>query len=262
MRSLNIGATGMLAQQTNVEVISNNIANMNTTGYTQRKAIFHDLLYQNMRRAGFSSSDSDTIVPAGIQIGLGVKTAAVYRIPSQGNLLYTGKPLNLALQGRGYFQIELPDGTTAYTRDGSFQPNADGEIVTHDGYRVVGPGVIPAEAEDVTVNESGEIQYKLTGENNWVQAGQMLTVLFVNDAGMDAIGDNLFLESEASGAPVEGVPGQDGRGKVLQDYLETSNVNVVSEITDLISAQRAYEMNSKVVTTSDEMLSTVSRLKT
>lgn len=251
----------MLAQQTNVEVISNNIANMNTTAYTQRKAIFHDLLYQNVMRAGVSSSTADTIVPAGIQIGLGVKTAAVYRVPTQGNMQYTGKPLNLALQGRGYFQIELPDGTTAYTRDGSFQPNANGQIVTHDGYTVIGPGAIPIDALDVTVTPAGEVYYKLTGQSNLVQAGQIQTALFVNEAGMEAIGDNLFLESDASGAPVEGIPGQDGRGNVLQEWLESSNVNVVSEITDLISAQRAYEMNSKVVTTSDEMLSTVSRLK-
>lgn len=251
----------MLAQQTNVEVISNNIANMNTTAYTQRKAIFHDLLYQNVRRAGVSSSDADTIVPAGIQMGLGVKTAAVYRIPSQGNLLMTGKALNVALQGRGYFQIEMPDGTEGYTRDGSFQLNADGEIVTHDGYRLIGPGAIPAEAEDIQISPEGEVNYKLQGEMAWAVAGQISTVLFVNEAGMDAIGDNYFLESEASGPPLEGVPGRDGRGKLLQEYLEGSNVNVVSEITDLISAQRAYEMNSKVVTTSDEMLSTVSRLK-
>ncbi|WP_413207050.1 flagellar basal-body rod protein FlgG [Rhodospirillum sp. A1_3_36] len=261
MRSLNIGATGMLAQQTNVEVISNNIANMNTTAYTRRRAEFHDLLYQNLRRAGSNSSDTGTIVPTGVQLGLGVKTAAVYRITEQGSLLSTDNSLDLALQGPGYFQIDLPSGETGYTRDGSFQLSADGEVVTHDGYRVSGISAIPANAVSITVNTSGEVLYKLDGTTTMTSAGQLNTAIFANEAGLNAIGDNYLLETAASGQATTGTPGSAGYGTVLQGFLETSNVNVVSEITELISAQRAYEMNSKVISTSDEMMSTVSRLK-
>ncbi|GEO81794.1 flagellar basal-body rod protein FlgG [Pararhodospirillum oryzae] len=261
MRSLNIGATGMLAQQTNVEVISNNIANMNTTAYTRRRAEFHDLLYQNMRRAGSPSSDTGTIVPTGVQLGLGVKTAAVYRITEQGSLTSTDNSLDLALQGQGYFQIDLPTGETAYTRDGSFQLSPDGEVVTHDGYRVQGLSAIPANAVEIAVNPTGEVNYKLDGQTTMASAGQITTAIFANEAGLNAIGDNLFLETPASGNPTTGTPGSAGFGTVLQGFLETSNVNVVSEITDLISAQRAYEMNSKVITTSDEMMSTLTRMK-
>jgi flagellar basal-body rod protein FlgG len=261
MRSLNIGATGMLAQQTNVEVISNNIANMNTTAYNRRRAEFHDLLYQNLRQQGSASSDTGTIVPTGVQLGLGVKTAAVYRITTQGSLLSTDNTLDLALEGDGYFQIEMPSGETGYTRDGSFQLSADGEVVTHDGYRVAGLSAIPTTATTITVNTSGEVLYKLDGTTAMQSAGQLSTAIFPNEAGLNAIGDNYFLETAASGAPSTATPGSSGYGTVLQGFLETSNVNVVSEITDLISAQRAYEMNSKVISTSDEMMSTVSRLK-
>ncbi len=261
MRSLNIGATGMLAQQTNVEVISNNIANMNTTAYTRRRAEFHDLLYQNLRRAGSASSDSGTIVPTGVQLGLGVKTAAVYRITEVGSVLSTDNSLDLALEGKGYFQIDLPSGETAYTRDGSFQLSADGEVVTHDGYRVQGLSAIPTNAVSITVNSSGEVLYKVDGTSTLQSAGQIQTATFANEAGLNAIGDNYFLETAASGTPTTGTPGSPGFGTVLQGFLETSNVNVVSEITELISAQRAYEMNSKVITTSDEMMSAVSRMK-
>ncbi|MCF8481851.1 MAG: flagellar basal-body rod protein FlgG [Rhodospirillum sp.] len=261
MRSLNIGATGMLAQQTNVEVISNNIANMNTTAYTRRRAEFHDLLYQNLRRAGSTSSDTGTIVPTGVQLGLGVKTAAVYRITEQGSMLNTDNSLDLALEGPGYFQIEMPSGETSYTRDGSFQLSADGEVVTHDGYRVSGLSAIPTAATSITVNTSGEVTYTLDGTTTQSSAGQISTAIFANEAGLNAIGDNYFLETAASGQPTTSTPGSTGYGTVLQGFLETSNVNVVSEITELISAQRAYEMNSKVISTSDEMMSTVSRLK-
>ncbi|MBK1666233.1 flagellar basal-body rod protein FlgG [Rhodospirillum rubrum] len=261
MRALNIGATGMLAQQTNVEVISNNIANMNTTAYTRRRAEFHDLLYQNLRRAGSNSSDTGTIVPTGVQLGLGVKTAAVYRITEQGSVTSTDNALDLAIQGKGYFQIDLPSGETAYTRDGAFQLSPNGEIVTHDGYRVTGLGAIPTNAESITINPTGEVLYKIDGQTALVNAGQIQTAIFPNDAGLNAIGDNYLTETAGSGAPTTGVPGSVGFGTILQGYLESSNVNVVSEITELISAQRAYEMNSKVITTSDEMLSTVSRMK-
>jgi len=261
MRSLNIGATGMLAQQQNVEVISNNIANMNTTAYTRRRTEFHDLLYQTLRRAGSTSSDSGDIVPAGVQVGLGVKTAAVYRITQQGSLVSTDNELDMAIQGEGYFQVDLPSGETGYTRDGSFQLSPDGEVVTHDGYVVQGIQAIPNEAVSITVNSSGEVLYQLDGQSNLVNAGQIRLAIFPNEAGLDAVGDNLFKETAASGTPTVNNPGQPGYGTVLQGFLESSNVNVVSEITELISAQRAYEMNSKVISTSDELLSTVSRMK-
>ncbi|KAA5606758.1 flagellar basal-body rod protein FlgG [Roseospira marina] len=261
MRSLSIGATGMLAQQQNVEVISNNIANMNTTAYTRRRTEFHDLLYQSLRRAGSTSSDTGDIVPAGVQLGLGVKTAAVYRITEQGSMLSTNNSLDLAIEGKGYFQIDLPSGETGYTRDGSFQLSPDGEVVTHDGYKVQGVSTIPNEAVSITINQSGEVLYKLDGQNALVNAGQIQLALFPNEAGLNPEGDNLFTETEASGAPSTNNPGQPGYGTVLQGFLETSNVNVVSEITELISAQRAYEMNSKAITTSDEMMSTISRMQ-
>jgi flagellar basal-body rod protein FlgG len=261
MRSLAIGATGMLAQQTNVEVISNNIANMNTTAFARRRAEFNDLLYQNMRRVGTQSSDTGTIVPAGIQLGLGVKTAAVYRITEQGSLSNTDNPLDLAIQGKGYFQIEMPNGDTAYTRDGSFQLSADGELVTHDGYAVQ-PGItVPQDAVSVTINASGEVLVKLDGQVTPQNVGQIQIATFANEAGLDAIGDNLLLETPASGDAITSTPGETGYGTLLQGFLETSNVNVVSEITELISAQRAYEMNSKVIQTSDEMMAQVNQLK-
>ena len=261
MRSLNIAATGMVAQQTNVEVISNNIANMNTTAYARRRAEFNDLLYQNIKRGGAASSDAGTIVPAGIQLGMGVKTAAVYRITEQGSLLNTNNTFDLAIQGKGYFQVLLPSGETAYTRDGSFQINADGLLVTHEGYQVQ-PGIsIDSAAIDVTVNNSGEILVKLDGQVTATNAGQIQLATFANEAGLEAMGKNLFKETPASGQASAAVPGTTGYGTLLQGFLETSNVNVVAEVTDLISAQRAYEMNSKVIQTSDDMMSTVVNLK-
>jgi len=261
MRSLAIGATGMLAQQTNVETISNNIANMNTTAYARRRAEFNDLLYQNVRRPGATSSDAGTVIPAGVQLGLGVKTAAVYRISEQGNLTNTDNTFDLALQGKGYFQIELPDGDTAYTRDGSFQLSAEGQLVTHEGYTVQ-PGItIPQDATDVTINANGEVLVKVDGQTNPQNVGQLQIATFANEAGLEAVGGNLLMETPASGAPVQGTPGSTGFASILQGFLETSNVNVVSEITELISAQRAYEMNSKVIQASDEMLSAVNRIK-
>ncbi|MGC2855657.1 flagellar basal-body rod protein FlgG [Novispirillum sp. DQ9] len=261
MRSLSIGATGMLAQQTNVEVISNNIANMNTTAYARRRAEFHDLLYQNIRRPGSTSSDAGTVVPAGVQLGLGVKTAAVYRISEQGSLNNTENTFDLALRGKGYFQVQLPSGETAYTRDGTFQPNADGQLVTHDGYQVL-PGItIPQDAVSVTINASGEVLVKVDGEVQPQNVGQIQLATFANEAGLEAIGSNLLLETPASGAAVIGAPGTPGFATTLQGFTETSNVNVVSEITDLIAAQRAYEMNSKVIQTSDDMMAAVNQLK-
>lgn len=261
MRSLNIGATGMLAQQLNVEVISHNIANMNTTAFTRRRAEFQDLLYQNLRRVGSESSDTGTIVPAGVQIGLGVKTAAVYRITEQGNLTLTENTFDLAINGEGYFQIQLPNGDTAFSRAGSFQISADGELVTADGFTVEPAITIPTDAIDVTVNASGQVLVQQDGQVAPSNVGQLQLAIFSNEAGLLAVGDNLFLETPASGTATTGNPGSTGIGTIQQGFLETSNVNVVEEITNLITAQRAYEMNSKVIETSDQMMSTVSNIR-
>ena len=261
MRALDIAATGMQAQQTNVEVISNNIANMTTTGFKRQRAEFQDLIYQNLRRVGSNSSDSGSIVPSGAQIGLGVKTAAIYRINEQGNLQQTSNALDLAIQGNGYFQVTLPTGATAYTRDGTFGLAPDGTIVTADGY-VVQPGIqVPTNATSVTINTSGQVQATISGQTAPQTLGQLQLAAFPNDAGLQAQGGNLFVQTSASGAPVAGTPGSPGFGSVMQGFIETSNVNVVTEITNLITAQRAYEMNSKVITTSDQMLSTLSNLR-
>ncbi|TAN51120.1 MAG: flagellar basal-body rod protein FlgG [Rhodospirillales bacterium] len=261
MRSLNIAATGMLAQQTNVEVISNNIANMNTTAYSRRRPEFNDLLYQNLRRVGANSSDTGTIVPAGVQLGLGVRTAAVYRIAEQGSMLNTDNSLDLAVQGKGYFRIRMPNGDYGYSRDGSFQLSADRQIVTHNGYQVTPGLTVPANAVSVSVNASGQVLVKIDGQVTPQNIGQFDLSTFANEAGLEAIGDNMFLETPASGQASVSTPGQLGYGTLLQGFLETSNVNVVAEVTNLISAQRAYEMNSKVIKTSDEMMGSVTQLK-
>ena len=261
MRALDIAGTGMQAQQTNVEVISNNIANMTTTGFKRRRAEFQDLIYQNLRRVGSNSSDSGTIVPSGAQVGLGVKTAAIYPINEQGNLEQTSNTLDLAIQGSGYFQVTLPSGETAYTRDGTFGLAPDGTIVTADGY-VVQPGLqIPTNATGVTINTSGQVQVTISGQTAPTTVGQLQLATFPNEAGLAAQGDNLYLQTAASGAPVTGNPASPGFGTVMQGFIETSNVNVVTEITNLITAQRAYEMNSRVITASDEMLSTLTNLR-
>lgn len=259
--TLDIGATGMLAQQLNVDVISNNIANMTTTGFKRQRAEFQDLLYQTKVRPGAASSDQGTTIPAGIQQGLGVKAGSVYRINEQGALQMTGNELDVANKGEGYFQITLPSGETAYTRDGSFQLDQTGQMVTSEGY-LLQPGItIPSDAIDITINGSGEVLVKIQGQTALSNVGQIQTALFSNDAGLDALGDNLFLETEASGAPIIGNPGEPGYGALEQGALETSNVNVVQEITSLIQAQRAYEMNSKIIQTGDEMLSTITQLR-
>ncbi len=261
MRSLDSAGTGMQAQQTNVEVISNNIANMTTTGFKRRRAEFQDLIYQNLRRVGSNSSDNGTVVPSGAQVGLGVKTAAIYRINEQGNLQQTSNSLDLAIHGNGHFQVTLPSGETAYTRDGTFSLSPEGQIVTADGYPVA-PGItIPTNAKDVTINAAGEVQVKIDGTTAPQTVGTVQLATFPNDAGLDAQGGNLLLASAASGAPVTGVPGSPGFGSVMQGFIETSNVNVVTEITNLITAQRAYEMNSRVITTSDQMQSTLTNLR-
>lgn len=261
MRSMNIAATGMLAQQLNVEVISNNIANLNTTGFKRQRAEFQDLIYQTERRAGAASSDAGTIVPAGVQIGVGVKAAAVYRINEQGNVLKTDNALDVAIQGRGFFQVQMPDGTTSYTRAGSFQLSPTGEIVTADGL-VVEPGItLPQDTVAITVNASGQVLAQVPGQQAPQTVGQLELATFGNEAGLENIGDNLLVETAASGTPQKGAPGSLGFGKLQQGFLETSNVNVVAEITNLITAQRAYEMNSKVIQVSDEMSRTLTNFR-
>jgi flagellar basal-body rod protein FlgG len=260
MRALDIAATGMQAQQTNVEVISNNIANMTTTGYKAQRVAFQDLLYQDLRRAGSNSSDAGTIVPSGTQIGLGVKTAAIYRIDQQGNLQQTNNTLDMAISGNGWFQVTLPSGQIAYTRDGTFGLSPNGTIVTADGY-VVQPGIqIPTNATNVTINASGQVQVSLPGQTAPQTVGQLQLAVFPNDAGLSAKGGNLFLQTAASGNPVTGAPSAPGFGTVMQGFVENSNVNVVSEVTDLITAQRAYDMNSQVVTATNQMLQTLTQL--
>ncbi len=261
MRSLSIAATGMLAQQMNVEVISNNIANVNTTGFKRQRAEFQDLLYQDLLRAGTNSSESGTIVPSGIQIGLGVKPAAVYRITEQGNITITGNDLDMAINGKGYFPVEMPTGDIGYTRAGAFGRSPDGDLVTPNGY-IVQPGItIPTNAVGISVNAQGEVSATIQGQTAPQVVGQLQLATFANEAGLQAVGDNLFLETTASGIGTLGTPGAAGFGTIQQGALETSNVNVVAEITNLITAQRAYEMNSRVIQASDEMLSSVVQLR-
>jgi flagellar basal-body rod protein FlgG len=260
MRSLGIASTGMQAQQTNVEVISNNIANVSTTGFKRAKAEFQDLLYQSEARVGTASSEAGTILPTGTQVGLGVRNAGITRVLTQGALTQTDNKFDVAVDGRGYFGITLPNGEIAYTRDGSFKASATGEIVTSQGY-TVNPGItIDPKATDVTINQAGEVIATLsTGKQTTV--GRLQISLFANEAGLDALGGNNFMPTDASGDALPGVPNDPGYGVIRQGYLESSNVNVVQEITSLIQAQRAYEMNSKVIEASDQMMQTTAQLK-
>ena len=261
MRALAIAATGMNAQQTNLEVIANNIANINTTGYKRARAEFSDLLYQVERLQGVPNRANQAIVPEGAHIGLGVKTAAVRNLHVQGALQATGNKFDLALVGQGMFQIEGPDDQTVYTRAGAFNTNANGQLVTVDGYPVV-PGVtIPAEAVEVIVNKTGQIFVRLDGQLELQDLGQLTLATFANEAGLAPMGDNLFRETEASGPAITGVAGDPGFGTIQQGYLESSNVDPVKEITDMISAQRAYEMNSKVIKAADEMAAVITQVR-
>jgi flagellar basal-body rod protein FlgG len=261
MRSLSIGSTGMYAQQMNVEVIANNIANINTTGYKRQRAEFQDLLYQNLRQPGAQTSQTGTIAPSGMQMGSGVKLTAVTRMHTQGNLDITDNQLDLAINGNGYFQIQLPSGELAYTRDGNMQLNQDGQIVTKEGYTVM-PGItIPIDASQISINKNGEVMVKVNGQQDMQNVGQIELARFPNDGGLDIRGDNLFMASRASGNAITGIAGQDNFGAIEQGSLETSNVNVVNEITKMITAQRAYEMNSKVIQSSDDMMGTLTNLR-
>jgi len=255
MNPLFIAATGMVAQQTRVDVIANNLANMNTTGFQRRRASFNDLLYQENQRPNSTHSRASGVVPGGVKAGAGVRVANAYRIMEQGNLNQTGNPLDLAIQGNGYFQVTLPNGQIAYTRAGAFQVDQAGNLVTHDGQRVGGVN-IPAAALEVTINQSGQIFATLNRQDPPQALGQIQITRFANEGSLVPIGDSLFRETPESGAPLPGVPGTQGFGSILQGFLETSNVNPVEEIANLIQAQRAYELNSKVIQTADQMLST------
>lgn len=261
MRALRTAASGMAAQQLNVEVISNNIANMNTVGFKKQRAEFQDLLYQNVERMGAQSSASGTVVPTGIQIGAGVKAGAVYRVTEQGTPQMTGNPYDMAIDGKGYFQISLPSGEKAYTRAGNLQVNPEGQMVTDDGYLLEPAITIPQDANKVSISKTGLVQVTQAGQPAPTTVGQIELASFFNEAGLEAIGDNLLLETAASGPAIVGTPGDAGYGQIMQNYTEASNVDAVAEISALIVAQRAYEMNSKVISTADQMLSVASQVK-
>jgi len=259
IRSLWVAKTGLDAQQTNLDVISNNLANASTTGFKRVKPMFEDLLYQTLRAAG-STTGADAQVPSGLQVGAGVRLGATERVQTQGALMKTDNPLDVAINGSGYFQTQLPDGTAAYTRDGNFARNSQGQIVTQSGF-VVAPGItIPTEALSVTINEAGQVSAVLPGDPQPVVLGDLTLVTFINRGGLSATGGNLFVETAASGPPIPGTPGTDGLGALLQNYAEASNVNVAEELIALIQAQRAYELNTRAIKASDEMLQRVAQL--
>jgi flagellar basal-body rod protein FlgG len=248
-----VAKTGLDAQQTRMSVISNNLANVNTTGFKRGRAVFEDLLYQNVRQAGAQSSQ-DTQLPTGLTLGTGVRTVATEKIFTQGNIMQTNNSLDVAIEGRGFFQILLPDGSLAYSRDGSYQLDNSGQMVTSNGY-VLQPGItIPANTLSMTIGEDGIVTAMTQGSSAPQQVGSLQLSDFINPAGLQAIGQNLFLETAASGAPQSGTPGLNGIGRVMQGALETSNVNTVEELVNMIETQRAYEMNSKAISTSDQML--------
>jgi len=261
MRALSIAASGMQAQQLNVDVISHNIANMNTTSYKRQRAEFQDMLYQNLERPGSTSSASGGVLPLGIQLGVGVRADAVGRVTEQGGIAATGNPYDIAINGRGYFQITMPSGQTGYTRAGNLAVNADGQMVTADGYTLEPAITVPAEATAIQITRDGIVEVTIAGQTDPQQIGQLEIASFINPAGLEAIGDNLYLETPASGTATTATPGSPGLGTLMQGYLELSNVNAVEEISALIVAQRAYEMNARVITAADEMLQSTTQLR-
>ncbi|MDM7942427.1 MAG: flagellar basal-body rod protein FlgG [Hydrogenophaga sp.] len=259
IRSLWIAKTGLDAQQTNLDVISNNLANAATTGYKRVKPVFEDLLYQTLRAAG-GPTGGQAQAPSGLQVGTGVRAGAAERMFLQGNLTQTGNPLDLAINGQGFFQVTLPDGQIGYTRDGNFSRDAQGQLVNQAGY-VLEPGItIPVDALSITVSETGQVSVQLPGQVAPNQVGELQIARFVNQGGLASIGGNLLVETAASGAPTAGVPGVDGAGTLKQFYVEASNVNVAEELVSLIQAQRAYEVNARAVKASDEMLQRLGQL--
>ena len=259
MRALSIAATGMNAQQTNLDVIANNIANINTTGFKRARAEFTDLLYQTDRLKGVPSRANQDIIPEGVHIGLGVRTAAVRSINTQGSLTATGNQLDIALTGNGWFQIEMPGGETQYSRSGAFNTNAEGKLGTTDGHPVIPAITMPTNSVEIIVNESGQVFSRIEGQTDLQELGQLTLAVFPNDAGLALMGGSLFVYSTASGTPTIGIPADPGFAITRQGYLEDSNVDPVKEITELISAQRSYEMNSKVIQAADEMSGVVSK---
>ncbi|PQA87419.1 flagellar basal-body rod protein FlgG [Hyphococcus luteus] len=261
MQALRIAATGMDAQQKRVETVSNNIANMSTTAYDTRRAEFADLHYQQLRAPGAISSSTGLIAPAGIELGLGVRTSAISVNHTQGSLRQTGGDLDLAIEGRGWFEVTLPSGDPAYTRDGAFKKTGEGLIVNSEGYPLAGDITIPQDARSITINANGEVYAYFDGETEGQQVGALQTTIFVNEKGLEAMGGNMFRETQASGAPIPGEPGLDGRGAIRQGFLEESSVDVVAQIADLIEAQRGYELNSKVISAADQMLGSTTQLR-
>ena len=259
IRSLYIAATGMNAQQTNMDVISNNLANTSTNGFKKGRAVFEDLLYQTLRQPGAQSSQQ-TLLPSGLQLGTGVRPAATERIFTQGNLTQTSNAKDVAVNGDGFFQVLMPDGTTAYTRDGSFQVDNNGQLVTASGYPIQPAITIPANALSLTIARDGTVSVTQPGNTANVQIGTFQLATFINNAGLQSLGENLYAETAASGAPNVAQPGTNGAGVLNQNYVETSNVNVVEELVNMIQAQRAYEINSKAVTASDQMLQRLTQM--
>lgn len=259
MRSLWTSTTGMSAQNLNMDVIANNLANVSTTGFKKSRADFQDLLYQIMKVPG-SPTSADTKSPTGIQVGLGVKPAAITKVFTEGDIVQTQNTLDVAIEGAGFFQVNLPDGNTAYTRAGNLKLDGEGRITTSDGYTIEPEIVIPEDAREVTISETGVVSAIVGDETTSTELGNIDLVDFVNDSGLIAIGRNLFRETEASGTALVGTPGTNGIGTLLQGYVENSNVNLVEEMTQMITTQRAYEINSNVITTSDEMMQTVTNM--
>ncbi|MEQ1522443.1 MAG: flagellar basal-body rod protein FlgG [Aestuariivirga sp.] len=259
MRALSIAATGMSAQQLNVEVIANNIANINTTGFKRARAEFTDLLYQVERTNGIPNSSGTGAIPEGAQLGLGTRLAAIRNVHIQGPLANTGNKLDVAINGSGWFQVAGPDGETLYTRDGAFNTNENGQVVTLDGYEVQPSMTVPANTLSIDINKAGEVYAQVAGQTTPTLVGQLTLASFPNSAGLEELGGNLFRQTVSSGSATTGIPGQTGYGSIEQGYLEGSNVDPVKEITDLISAQRAYEINSKVIQAADDMAGTVSK---
>ncbi|MES2934754.1 MAG: flagellar basal-body rod protein FlgG [Pseudomonadota bacterium] len=259
IRSLWISKTGLDAQQTQMDVISNNLANVSTAGFKRSRAVFEDLLYQTLRQPGAQSSQQ-TQLPSGLQLGTGVRPVATERIFSQGNLQQTTNAKDVAIQGEGFFQVLMPDGTTGYTRDGSFQTDSQGQVVTSSGY-VIQPAItIPANAQSLTIGKDGTVSITTAGSPAPTQVGSLQLTTFINPAGLQSQGENIYLETAASGTPNNSTPGTNGTGSLSQGYIETSNVNVVEELVNMIQTQRAYEINSKAITTSDQMLQRLAQL--